>query len=120
MARLLVQISTGPEQATRVALGLFVGRMALEQGHEVDLFFAGDGVQTLRPETLELIQGIGTGSAREHYEALASGGARLFASRLSSQTRAVTGEGLPGGSLELVAPTKLVELMFEADRVVTY
>lgn len=120
MARLLVQIATGPEQATRVALALLVARMALDQGHDVDVFFAGDGVQALRPETLELIQGIGTGSAREHYQALTSGGARIFASRLSSQARAVTGEGLPGGALELIAPTKLVELVFEADRVVTY
>ncbi len=103
-----------------MALALLVGRMALDQGHDVDLFFAGDGVQTLRPETLEPIQGIGTGRAREHFDALASGGARIFASRLSSQARAVTGEGLPGGRLELVPPTKLIELIVGADRVVTY
>ena len=44
MTRLMVHIATGPENPTRVALGLLVARSALEAGHDVDLFIAGDGV----------------------------------------------------------------------------
>ena len=63
MGRLLVHIVTGPENPTRVALGLLVARTALGEGHTVDVFFAGDGVSTLRPETLDAGQGIGTGAS---------------------------------------------------------
>ncbi len=90
MSRLLVHIATGPENPTRVALGLLVARSALDAGHDVDLFIAGDGVAVLRPETLDVANGIGTGSLREHVDALAAGGARFFASGLSSKARGLT------------------------------
>ncbi len=120
MSRLLVHIVTGPEDPTRVALGLLVARTARHLGHDVDVFFAGGATGVLRPETLEAAQGIGTGSAKEHYESLATTpGVRLFASGQSSKARAVTGAGLPG-TLEMALPIRLVELIFEADRVLTY
>ncbi len=120
MSRLLVHIVSGPQDPTRAALGLLVARTAVQLGHEVDVFFAGDATGMLRPETLEAAQGIGTGSANEHYGSLAaSSGVRLFASGMSSRARGVTGQGLPG-ALEMALPTRLVELMFEADRIVTY
>ena len=77
MSRLLVHIATGPENPTRAALGLLVARTALAAGHDVDVFFAGDGVGILRPETLDAGQGIGTGSFREHIDALVAGGVTL-------------------------------------------
>ena len=76
VSRLLVHIATGPENPTRAALGLLVAKTALAAGHDVDLFFAGDGVGILRPETLDAGQGIGTGSLREHIDALVAGGRR--------------------------------------------
>jgi len=120
MSRLFVQIATGPENPTRIALGLLVARGALDSGHEVDVFIAGDGVSVLRPETLELANGIGTGSIREHVDALVAGGARLFASRLSSNARGISAESLGGLPVELTTPKRLVELVFEADRTITY
>ena len=120
MSRLLVHIVTGPENPTRVALGLLVARTALESGHAVDLFLAGDGVATLRPETLDLGQGIGTGSMREHVDALAAGGARFFVSGLSSKARGLTAEALGGLTVTMAPPSRLVELAFEADRVLNY
>src|SRR5206468_3427847 len=85
MSRLLVHIATGPENPTRAALGLLVARTALEAGHDVDLFIAGDGVAILRPETLDVANGIGTGSMREHVDALIAGGATFYASGMSSK-----------------------------------
>ena len=49
--RLLVQVATGPENPTRAALGLLTARTAAEEGHDVRVFLAGDGVQLARPET---------------------------------------------------------------------
>jgi uncharacterized protein len=120
VSRLLVHIATGPENPTRVALGLLVARSALDAGHDVDLFIAGDGVAVLRPETLDAGNGIGTGSFREHVDALAAGGARFFVSGLSSKARGLTADSLGGLEVTMAPPTRLVELTFEADRVLTY
>jgi len=59
MGRLLVQLATGPENPTRVVLGLFVARSALDAGHEVDHFIAGDGVAVLRSATFNAGNGHG-------------------------------------------------------------
>ena len=114
--RILVHIATGPENPTRVALGLLVARTALAQGHEVDAFVAGDAVDVLRDETRALLNGIGTGSATEHWQALRDGGARLFASGMSSKARGIT----EADGVQLAPPDVLVQLITEADRVVSY
>ena len=90
MGRLLVHLVTGPENPTRAALALLVARTALESGHAVDVFVAGDGVAVLRPETLEAGHGIGTGSLREHLDALVAGGVTIHASGMSSKARGLT------------------------------
>lgn len=120
MTRLLVHIATGPENPTRAALGLLVARSALDAGHSVDLFIAGDGVSILRPETLDAGNGIGTGSLREHVDALVAGGARFYASGMSSKARGLAVESLGGLDVTMAPPTRLVELAFEADRVLSY
>ena len=120
MSRLLVHLATGPENPTRAALALLVARTALEAGYDVTLFIAGDGVAVLRPETLDAGQGIGTGSLREHYDALVAGGARIYASGLSSKARGLTAETLGGSAVTMAPPIRLVELTFEADRVLSY
>jgi uncharacterized protein len=116
MARLLVHIATGPQDPTRLALGLLVARTARQQGHEVDVFVAGDAVHVLRSETRDTVQGLGTGSAAEHWAALKESGATLFASGMSAKAREVT----PEDGVELAPPDRLVELIMGADQVVTY
>jgi predicted peroxiredoxin len=120
MSRLLVHIATGPENPTRVALGLLVARTALSAGHEVDLFIAGDGVGILRPETLDAGHGIGTGSFREHIDALVAGGASLFASGMSSKARGLAPDALAGLPVAMAPPDRLVDLVFQADRTLVY
>ena len=120
MSRLLVHLSTGPENPTRAALALLVAKSALAAGHEVDIFFAGDAVQLLRDPTMDATQGIGTGSLREHFDALAAGSVRMFASGASSKARAVDADALGGKQIEFATPDQLVALAFEADRVLSY
>lgn len=120
MSRLLVHIATGPENPTRAALGLLVARTALAAGHAVDLFFAGDAVGILRPATADAGVGIGTGSFREHLDALIAGGATLYASGQSSKARGLGPDGVGETTVQFSPPDVLVRLTFEADRVLTY
>jgi uncharacterized protein len=117
---LLVHIATGPENATRAALGLLVAKSGLAAGHEVDVFLAGDAVALLRDETLDALHGIGTGSLREHHDALVAGGARLFASGMSAKARGIAPDTLTSRGIQPAPPERLVELAFEADRVISY
>jgi predicted peroxiredoxin len=120
MARLLVHIATGPENATRAALGMLVARTALGAGHDVDLFLAGDAVGLLRPATVDALSGIGTGPLREHVDALVAGGARFHASGMSSKARGLGPDDVGGVEVAFGPPDVLVRLTFEADRVLCY
>ena len=120
MGRMLVHLATGTENPTRAALALLVARSALAAGHAVDVFIAGDGVAILRSETLDAGHGIGTGSLREHVDALVAGGAVIYASGMSSKARGLTPDALGGLPVIMAPPDKLVELAFAADRVLTY
>jgi predicted peroxiredoxin len=119
MAKLLVHLATGPENPTRGALALLVARTAVEEGHDVQLFLAGDAVQYARPATASTAQGIGTGSFGEHWEALATAGVPIFLSGMSSNARGIEPETSAEG-VELAPPTKLVELAIWADSTLTY
>ena len=120
MAKLLVNVTHGPEAPTRAALGFLMARAAVEQGHEVSLFLAGDAVQLIRDEVLDSLTGLGTGSLRESYDAIAAGGGRFYLSGMSSKARGVGDAQLEGKPAEMVMPPRLVELAFEDDRVLTY
>ncbi|MGI8930435.1 MAG: DsrE family protein, partial [Candidatus Limnocylindria bacterium] len=115
-----IQLATGPENSTRAALAFLVARTAAADGHDVTLFLAGDAVSLLRDATMDATVGVGTGSVREHYTALAESGVRVYASGLSSRARALDAEAMGGKPVEFVPPNRLVELIAEADRVVTY
>lgn len=117
MGHLLVHIATGPENPTRMALGLRVARMAVDAGHEVSLFLAGDAVDVLRAETRQAVEGIGIGTAQEQWEVLMAGGATIYASVFSSAARGIHE---PPEGVQLVLPERLVELLFESDRSVSY
>ena len=70
MAKILVHLVTGPENPTRASLALLVARTAVSEGHEVQVFLAGDAVALARPETAAAAHGIGTGALAEHWDAL--------------------------------------------------
>ena len=65
MSKILVHITHGPEHPTRAALGFLVARSAIDEGHSVSLFLAGDAVQLLRDAVLDNLAGLGTGKLRE-------------------------------------------------------
>jgi predicted peroxiredoxin len=120
MAKLLVHVTCGPEHPTKAALAFLVARAAVEEGHDVSLFLAGDGVQLLRDAVLDSLTGLGTGSLRESYDAVVASGSRIYASGMSSKARGVADSDLEGKPVELAVPRQLVELALESDRVLSY
>jgi predicted peroxiredoxin len=116
MAKLLVHLTRGPEDPTRAALAFLVAKAAVEAGHEVTMFLAADAVQLLRAPVVDALVGLGTGALRESYDAVVAGGGRVFVSGMSSKARGFD----PAGVAEPAMPERLVELAFEADRVLTY
>jgi predicted peroxiredoxin len=120
MAKILVHITCGPENPTKAALGFLVAKAAVEEGHEVSLFLAADGVQLLREAVLDSLTGLGTGSLRESYDAIAAGGGRFYLSGMSSKARGVGEHDLEGKPAEMAMPNRLVQLVVECDRVLTY
>jgi predicted peroxiredoxin len=120
VAKLLVHLTSGPESPTRAALGFLVAKAAIEEGHEVTLFLAGDSVQLLRDAVLDSLVGLGTGSLRESYDAVVASGARIYVSGMSSKARGLGDPDLDGKPAELAMPNKLVQLALESDRVLVY
>lgn len=117
---ILVHITCGPTDPTRAALGFLVAKTALAEGHTVSLFLAGDAVVLLREAELNTVTGLGTGSLREHFDAIVKAGGKFYLSGMSSKARNVTEADLQGKSAEFAMPNVLVRLATESDRMFTY
>ena len=120
MGSLLVHITHGPEAPTRAALGFLVASTAAEAGHDVTIFLAGDAAYLAKDAVIEHTKGIGTGAISDTFPAVVSAGIPIFISGGSSKTRGVTEADLDGKGATFATPAKLVELAFEADRVLCY
>ena len=120
MPNLLVQVTSGPEAPTKAALAFLVARTAAEEGHDVSVFLGGDAVQLLRDATLDAVQGVGTGSLRQSFDGFVAAGGRIYASGMSSKARAIGDAEVAGKPVELILPTRLVQLTFEADRILAF
>ncbi len=120
MSKLLVHVTCGPNEPTKAALAFFVAAAAIDEGHEVHLFLAGDAVQLMRSAVLNNLTGLGTGVLREHYDKIAAGAGRLYLSGGSCAARGVTDEDLQDIPHEKAGPPKLVKLVLECDRTIVY
>jgi predicted peroxiredoxin len=119
-ARILVHVTHGPEQPTRAGLAFLVAKSALNEGHIVTLFLAGDAVQLIRDPVLDNLVGLGTGRLRDLYDAIVARGARFYLSRMSSSARGVTEADLKGKPAQFAQPRVFVRLSLEHDRMFTY
>jgi uncharacterized protein len=118
--KILIHITQGPENPTKAALGFLIAKTALEEGHSVSLFLAGDAVKLLQDSVLNTLTGLGTGKLREHYDAIVKGNGHFYLSGNSSKARDVTAEDLKGKPAEFALPTVLLRLSLESDRMFTY
>jgi predicted peroxiredoxin len=117
---LLIHITAGPNDPTRAALGFNVAKAAIDAGHRVTIFLAGDGVQLLRDGVLASLVGLGTGTLKELYDGYVAKGGRLYVSGGSAKARGLTEADLAGKPAEFAGPPQLVQLALDHERVITY
>ena len=120
MASILVHLTSGPENPTKAALAFLVARTAIEDGHAVSLFLAGDAVQLMRDGVLDALTGLGTGALRDHYDAIVAAGGRFYLSGMSSKARGLAAEAVADKPAEMAMPDVLVRLALEHDRMFSY
>ena len=118
--KLLIHITVGPENPTRAALGFLTARTAIDEGHSVTLFLAGDAVQLLRNYVLVNLTGLGTGKLRGHYDAIVNKGGKFYLSGMSSKASGITQDDLKDKPAELAMPDVLVRLSIESDKMFVY
>jgi predicted peroxiredoxin len=120
MLKFLIHVSCSPTDATRAALAFLVAKSAVEEGHTVSLFLAGDAVTLLKDENLKSVTGLGTGKLEDHFNTLLQTGSRFFLSGMSAKARGMSEQDLAARSAEFAMPNVLVSLATDADRVLTY
>ena len=120
MAKLLVHVTSGPEAQTKTALAFLIAKTALAEGHEVNLFLAGDAVKLFDPQHLDTVEGLGTGRLRDHYDAIAAASGRFYLSGMSSKARGYDESLVADKPAEFAMPEVLVNLIMEADKTVVY
>ena len=118
MPRFLIHIHSGPENPTKATLGFLVAATALQEGHQVDLFLAGDGVLLLGPEALASLEGKGTGKLSAHFDAIVVSGGQL--SGMSAKARGFDDSILKDRPAQFAMPDILIRLAAEADVTLTY
>ena len=119
VAKVLVQIVSGPEHATRAALGFLVAKAAVGEGHDVTLFLAADGVQWVNRSVTDAVAGLGGGKLSDDLDAL-KGKATWFVSKLSLAVRGVDEDKATDLGAEMGTPQKLLEQSLASDTVLTY
>lgn len=120
MAKILVHATHGTENPTRAALALLVAKAAVDEGHTVSVFLAGDAVHLIRAAVLDNLAGLGTGKLRESFDALVGAGVRFYLSGQSSKARGATDADIAGLPAEFAMPNVLIRLSLEHDRMFSY
>jgi len=119
-SKILIHITQGTENPTKAALGFLIAKTALEEGHTVDIFLAGDAVKLLQDTVLNTLTGLGTGKLRDHYDAIVKNNGKFYLSGNSSKARGITDADLIGKPATFALPTVLLKLSLESDRMFTY
>jgi predicted peroxiredoxin len=110
----------GPSDPTKAALAFLVARAVIEEGHHLVLFVAGDGVSLLTADSAASVQGIGTGKLSEHFDAINAGTAEVYFSGMSAKARNIAPEEVALRGASPGMPDKLVQLIDECDKVISY
>ncbi|MGY6741205.1 MAG: DsrE family protein [Cecembia sp.] len=118
--KILIHITSGPENPTKAALGFLMAKTAVEEGYAVNLFLAGDAVQLLRDDVLDNLAGLGTGNLKSHYETIVQGGGKFYLSGMSSKSRGLAETDINDKPATFAMPNVLLQLAVDSDRMFVY
>jgi len=118
--KFVIHVTTGQDNPTKAALAFLVAKTALEEGHQVTLFLAGDAVMLLKDDIMNSVTGLGTGKLSDHYKVIVDKGGKFFLSGNSSKARNLTEDDIKGKPATFALPNVLVKLVAESDKVITY
>ncbi len=104
MAKVYVNIHSGPELKNKATLGLLVAVTAQKKGHEVKVFFAADGVHLMK----------------EHLDHLKETNTKIYVSGMSAKARGYDENILKEYNAEFAMPDILIELSLEADSFLSF
>tara|TARA_S200000501_G_C20355340_1_gene539466 strand:+ start:112 stop:561 length:450 start_codon:yes stop_codon:yes gene_type:complete len=120
MTSYFIHITSGPEQFNRVTLALLVAKTGVDEGHNVEVFFAADGVHLLNCSERGQVVGEGTGDAFDYMQNLKASNTKLFVSRMSAEGRGYDDRLLDGFNASFATPKILLERSSAADVVLSY
>lgn len=119
MARFLICITCGAENASKAALALNVAKAALDEKHEVTVFLACEAAHLLRPAAVESLSKLGAGSLKPYIDAVLERGGKIFVSDIFAN-----GRGFDPNAIEIIdadySTPMLVRLAVKADKVMCY
>lgn len=121
MAKILVHVTVGPGDPTKAALAFFVARAVIEESQHLVLFVAGDGVQLLTAKSAASVEGLGSGRLSDHFEAInAASTTEIYYSGMSAKVRNIAPDDIVLRGATPGNPNKLVQLIAECDKVISY
>ena len=120
LSSILFHITSGPNNISKSMLGFLLARTASEEGHEVEIFLSGDGVQLIRNTIIENLTGLGTGKLKEHMSILEKNGVVIYVSSMSCENRGITDKDLEGKKVRKVLPKTLLDLVLSTDKTLIY
>ena len=120
MSSILFHITSGPNNISKSMLGFLLARTASEEGHKVEIFLSGDGVQLIRNTIIENLIGLGTGKLKEHMSILEKNGVIIYVSSMSCENRGITEKDLEGKKVRKVLPKTLLDLVLSTDKTLIY
>lgn len=74
----------------------------------------------MRDAVLDNLSGLGTGKLRDSYDAVVAGGAKIYVSGMSANSRGLSAADIEGKPAQFAMPNVLVRLAVEHDRIFTY
>lgn len=121
LAKILVHVTVPPSDPTKAAIAFFVARAVLEEGHQLVLSVAGDGVHLLTAESASSIEGLVSGKLADHFEAInAATTGEIYLSGMSAKARNTPPDNIVLRGAMPGNPNKLVQLIAECDEVISY
>jgi len=120
MAKVYINIHSGPELKNKATLGLLVAVNAQKKGHDVKVFLAADGVHLINCKNKGEIVGQGTGDVKEHLDHLKDTNTKIYVSGMSAKARGYDESILNEYNAEFAMPEILIELSLEADSFLTF